>query len=79
MQVYFKWGNTIKNLPVGPNDKDTITQKSGMIYGYTCDRVKCNEEYIDLSARTLGERLKSTLKPLVQFMNTVASQAITLV
>ena len=32
IQVYFKGGNTIKNLLVAPMDKDSITQKSGVIY-----------------------------------------------
>ena len=32
VQVYFKGGNTIKNLLVAPKDQDTIQKKSGVIY-----------------------------------------------
>ena len=40
IQVNFKGGNTIRNLPVAPQDKDTITLKSKVIYRYTCDRLE---------------------------------------
>ena len=62
VQVYFKGGNTIKNLLVAPKDQDTIQKKSGVIYTYKCDRVKCDEEYIGESSRTFGERFKEHLK-----------------
>ena len=62
IQVYFKGGKTIKNLLVAPKDKEHITQKSGIIYRYRCDRVECDEEYIGESARTFGERFKEHLK-----------------
>ena len=45
-----------------PKDRDLITQKSGIIYRYKCDRVECEDEYIGESARTFGERLKEHLK-----------------
>ena len=43
IQVHFKGGNSIKNFLMAPNDKDTITQKSEVIYKYKCDRVECDE------------------------------------
>ena len=55
VQVYFKGGNTIKNLLVAPKDQDNIQKKSGVIYRYKCDRVVCDEEYIRESPRTFGE------------------------
>ena len=58
VQVYFKGGNTIKNLLMAPKDQDTIQKKSGVIYRYQCDRVECDEEYIGKSSRTFGERFK---------------------
>ena len=43
VQVYFKGGNTIKNLLVAQKTK-IPSRKSGVIYRYKCDRVECNEE-----------------------------------
>ena len=62
VQVYFKGGNTIKNLLMAPKDQDTIQKKNGIIYRYQCDRVECDEEYIGESSRTFGERFKEHLK-----------------
>ena len=62
IQVFFKGGKTIKDLLMAPKDRDLITQKSGIIYRYKCDRVECNDEYIGESARTFGERFKEHLK-----------------
>ena len=62
IQVYFRGGKTIKNLLVAPKDREHITQKSGIMYRYKCDRVECDEEYIGESARTFGERFKEHLK-----------------
>ena len=45
IKVHFKEGNTIKNLLVVTKDKDTITQKSGVIYRYKCCKVECDEDY----------------------------------
>ena len=73
VQVYFKGGNTIKNLLMAPKDQDTIQKKSGVIYRYKCDRVECDEEYIGESSRTLGERFKEHLKapsPIYDHFNT---------
>ena len=45
-----------------PKDKDHVTNKSGIIYRFKCDRLECDEEYIGETARTFGERLKEHLK-----------------
>ena len=73
VQVYFKGGNTIKNLLVAPKDQDPIEEKSGVIYRYTCDRVDCDEEYIGESSRVFGERFKEHQKaasPIFDHFNT---------
>ena len=62
IQVYLRGGKTIKNLLVAPKDREHITQKSGIIYRYRCNRVEGDEEYIGESARTFGERYKEHLK-----------------
>ena len=59
IEMYFKGGNTIKDLLVHPNDRDTILQKSGVIYRFKCGRVDCEEEYIGESGRTFAERFKN--------------------
>ena len=66
-QVHFKGDNTIRNLIMTPKGKDNVTQKSGVIYSYKCDRLECDEEYIGESARTFEEGLKehiSTPSPI---------------
>ena len=60
--VHFKGGQTLKNILVSPKDKDTMTNKSSVIYSYTCGMIDCNEEYIGESGRTFGERYKEHLK-----------------
>ena len=55
IEMYFKGGNTIKDLLVHPKDRDTILQKSGVIYRFKCGRVDCEEEYIGESSRTFAE------------------------
>ena len=62
IQINFKEGDPIKCLPVAPKDRENITQKSGLIYRYKCDRMECDEEYIGKSAKTFGERLKECLR-----------------
>ena len=62
VKVYFKGGTTIKNLLMASEDKDPIQKKSGVIYIYKCDRVKCDDEYIGESSRIFGERFKGHLK-----------------
>ena len=61
VQVYFKRGNTFKNLLMTPKDKDPIMKKSGVIYRYKCNRVDC-DEYIGESSRVFGERFKEHQK-----------------
>ena len=55
VQVHFKGGNTIKSFLMVPKDKDPITKKSGIIYRYKCNRVDCDDEYIEKLSRTFGE------------------------
>ena len=62
IQVYFRGRKTIKSLLMVAKDKEPITTKSGIIYRYNCDRMKCDEEYIEKSSRTFGERIKEHLK-----------------
>ena len=50
IQVHFKGGQTIKSLLMAPKDKDPITNKIGVIYGYKCSEHGCEEEYIEESA-----------------------------
>ena len=73
VQVYFKGGNTIKNLLMAPKDKDPIMKKSGVTYRYRCNRVDCDEEYIGESSRVFGERFKEHQKapsPIFDHTNT---------
>ena len=62
IEVHFKSGKTLKDELVAPKEKDHITNKSGIIYRFKCDRLECDEEYIGETARTFGERLEGTLK-----------------
>ena len=74
VQIHFEGGNTRRGLPVAQKDKDSITQKSGVIYGYAkCDTLECDEEYIGELARTFVERLKEhprALTPIYDHANT---------
>ena len=73
VQVYFKGGNTIKNVLMAPKDKDPIMKKSGVIYRYKCNRVDHDEEYIGESPRVFGERFKEHQKapsPIFDHTNT---------
>ena len=45
-----------------PKDRDTILQKSGVIYRYKCGRVDCEEEYIGESGRTFAERFREDMR-----------------
>ena len=62
VNMYFKGGNTIKDLLVHPKDRDTILKKSGVIYRFRCGRVNCEEEYIGESGRTFAERFREHMK-----------------
>ena len=57
IEMHFQVGSTIKDLMVHPMDKDTILQKTGVIYRYKCGRVDCGE-YIKESGRTFVERFR---------------------
>ena len=61
VQVYVKGGNIIRNLLMAPKDEDLMLKKNGVIYGYKCDRVEC-DEYIGESSKTFGERFKEHQK-----------------
>ena len=60
VEMFFKGGNTIKNILVYPKDRDTILQKSGVIYRFRCGRVNCEEEYIGNLAGLLQRGSEST-------------------
>ena len=62
IEMYFKGGNTIKDLLVHPKDRDNILQKSGVIYKYKCGREDCEDEYIVESGRTFAERFREHMK-----------------
>ena len=64
-------GKTTKDLLVNPKDKDTICQKSEMIYRYKCGRVDCEDEYIGESGRTFA-----TWGPCHPSMTTTTPQVI---
>ena len=61
VNMYFKGGNTIKDLLVQPKDRDTILQKSGVIYRLRCGMVNC-EEHIGESGRTFAKRYREHMK-----------------
>ena len=64
--------STIRDLLVHPKDKDTILQKSGVIYRYSCGRVDCEDEYIGESDRTFGERFREHMRapsPIIDHHN----------
>ena len=62
VEMYFRGGNTIRDLLVHPKDRDTILQKGGVIYRYKCGRVDCVEEYIGESGRTFAERFREHIR-----------------
>ena len=73
VQVHFKGNNTIKDLLVTPKDKDSITNKGGVIYRYKCDHLGCTMEYIGETGRTFGDRYKDHLRvpsPIYDYANT---------
>ena len=59
IQVYFKGANTIKIIIVSSKGKDTITEKSGVIYRYKHDRVDCDDKYTGESAMIFGTDLRN--------------------
>ena len=62
IQTHFKGGRTIKNLLVSPKDRDPMVNQSDAIYWYQCGDLACDEEYIEETFRTFGERYKEHLK-----------------
>ena len=80
VQVYFKGGNTIKNLLVAPKEKDPILKKIGVIYRYKCNRVDCDDEFIGESSRVFGGRFKEPQKalfPIFDHFNTTGHSITT--
>ena len=61
VQVYFKGGNTLKEL-MFPKDKEEMTKQSDIIYQYKCGRTECDDEYTGESARTFEKRYREHLK-----------------
>ena len=53
--VHFMGGQTLKTILVSPKDKDRMANKSSVIYGYSCGKIDCNEEYLGESGGTFGE------------------------
>ena len=77
VEVYFRGGNTIRDLLVHPKDRDTILKKSGVLYRYRCGRVDCEEEYIGESGRTFGERYREHMRapsPIMDHQNTTGHE-----
>ena len=77
VQVYFKGGNTIKNLMIFPKDIEPITKQSNIIYWYKCGRTECDDEYIGESARTFGERFREHMRvpsPIKEHQNTTGHE-----
>ena len=65
----------MQNVLVSPKDKDRITQKSGIIYWFKCDRLDCEDEYIGVSSKTSHEKFREHLKassPKYEHQNTTA-------
>ena len=62
---------------MAPKNQDRMKSRSGVIYRFKCDRVKCDDEYIGESSRTFGERFKEHLKdpsPIFDHFNTTGHQ-----
>ena len=64
VQVYFKEGNTLKNLLMFPKDKESITKQNDIIYWFKCGTTECDDKYTGESARTFEERYREHLKAL---------------
>ena len=60
-------------------DKDHATINSGVVYRFKCDRLECDEEYVEESSRTFGERFKEHLtapSPICNHSNTTSHAKI---
>ena len=62
IKVYFKGNRTLKQLLVQPKDKDPKEKFSWVIYHYQCPAIKCGEEYIHETSRTLGEQCREHMR-----------------
>ena len=62
VQVHIKGNNTIKDLLVVPKDRDSITNKGGVIYRYKCDHLGCTMECIGETGRNSGDRYREHLR-----------------
>ena len=62
IQFHFKGSNIIWYLLGVPKIKDSILQKSGVIYRYKCTQVDCEEEYIKGIRKDLWRKAKRTPK-----------------
>ena len=58
--MHFKGGTTIKDLLVHPKDKDTILQKSGVIYRYSVAGMTVKKNIFGNQAELLQKGLKNT-------------------
>ena len=63
VQVHFKGNNTIKDLLVAPKDRDSITNKGGVISRYKCDHQECTMEYICETGGNSGNRYREHFGP----------------
>ena len=52
--------STLRQILVRPKDKDPKEKASGIIYSYQCGVIKCGEEYISETSRTLGNTMRNT-------------------
>ena len=62
IQTHFKGNKTLRQVLVKPKDQDPEEKKSGVIYSYQCGAIKCGEEYIGETSRTLGACYREHLK-----------------
>ena len=76
VQVFFKGGQTIKNLLMAPKDKDPLKNKSGVIYRFKCSQHGCTEEYIGESARNFQKGSRNIKKPLPLYLTIVTPQVM---
>ena len=61
IEIYFKGVNTFKEVLLHPKDRDTILQKSGVVYRFKCGRVDC-KKYIGESGKTFAERFREHMR-----------------
>ena len=62
IQTHLKGNRNIKNILVSPKDKESMKNKSGVIYWFHYGELVCDEEYIGETSSTFGERFKEHLK-----------------